>query len=345
MLRARHRSELASCGSPLLSSSLFAKGPLTHSGRTEPGDRLVFQSGGCDERGRFVGTTLGEDSHGWNIMNSSNIVVGVDESPESRWAVLWAAGEARLRSATLTLAHVSSSVNEDRAADHLANQAETLLMALAAEASELEPGIAITPRLYESKSVSKKLTQLSGAATLLTLGVNSARPRANHGLLGPIEDRVVASARCPVVTVNGPSPIVGRAYDKIVVGWTWGTTGRRALQAAAEEAALRRSLLSIVTIPPTSPPSEQMNVEQVLIDSIRGIETTYPGLRIDLTHRSGHVVTELERALERAALLVLGCHHSEQPWSIRLGPVAEESMRFSRCPVMLVGRRGREGTN
>jgi nucleotide-binding universal stress UspA family protein len=79
----------------------------------------------------------------------------------------------------------------------------------------------------------------------------------------------------------------------------------------------------------------------VLIDSIRGIESTYPGLRIDITHRSGHVVTELERALERAALLVLGCHHSEQPWSIRLGPVAEELMRFSRCPVMLVGRRGR----
>ena len=49
-------------------------------------------------------------------------------------------------------------------------------------------------------------------------------------------------AHCPVVTVNGPGPIVGQDYDKIVLGWTEGTTGRRALEAAADEAALRGSL-------------------------------------------------------------------------------------------------------
>jgi nucleotide-binding universal stress UspA family protein len=131
------------------------------------------------------------------------------------------------------------------------------------------------------------------------------------------------------------------------VGWAEGTTGRRALEVAAEEAALRGSLLSIVTIPPTatrSPelPSERINFEQALIDSIRRIESTYPGLRIDITHRSGHVDTELERSLDRAALLVLGSHHSEQSWSIRVGPIAEEMMRRSPCPVMLVGRRARQ---
>jgi nucleotide-binding universal stress UspA family protein len=47
-------------------------------------------------------------------MSRGDIVVGVDESPESRWAVLWAAREARLRSATLTLVHVRSSVSENR---------------------------------------------------------------------------------------------------------------------------------------------------------------------------------------------------------------------------------------
>jgi nucleotide-binding universal stress UspA family protein len=166
-----------------------------------------------------------------------------------------------------------------------------------------------------------------------------------------VEDRVVVHAHCPVVTVNGPSPIVGQDYDKIVLGWTEGITGRRALEAAAEEAALRGSLLSIVTIPPTATPSpplpsERINVEQALIDSIHRIESTYPGLRIDVTHRSGHVDTELEQSLDRAALLVLGAHHSEQSWSIRVGPVAEELMRRSPCPVMLVGRRAQQqGTN
>jgi nucleotide-binding universal stress UspA family protein len=281
-------------------------------------------------------------------MSRGDIVVGVDESPESRWAVLWAAREARLRSATLALAHVRSSVGADRTAGYDAeSDVETLLIGITAEASELEPGIVITYRLYESGSVSKQLIELSGAAALLAIGVASARRRAEHGLLGPVEDRVVVHAHCPVVTVNGPGPIVGGDYDKIVVGWTEGTTGRRALDAAAEEAALRGSLLSIVTVsataayPPAVPP-ERMTVEQALIDSVRRVESTHPGLRIDVTHRSGYVVTELEQSLDRASLLVLGCHHSEQSWSIRLGPIAEELMRLSRCPVMLVGRRARQ---
>ena len=299
---------------------------------------------------RLWWNNLKEPHHGWQIMSNGDIVVGVDESPESGWAVFWAAREARLRGATLTLVHVRPSVSEDRAAGVDAeSEAERLLSVRAAEASELEPGITITPRLYESRSISEQLIELSGAADLLVVGVASARPRADHGVLGPVEDRVVVHAHCPVVTVNGPGPIVGQDYDKIVVGWTEGTTGRRALDAAADEAALRGSLLSVVTVSSTTAyapavPTERESVEQALIDSIRRIESTHPGLRIDVTHRSGHVVRELQQSLDRAALLVLGSHHSEQAWSIRIGPVAEELMRLSPCPVMLVGRRSRSRT-
>ena len=216
-------------------------------------------------------------------MNSGDIVVGVDESPESRWAVLWAAREARLRSATLTLVHVRSAMSEGRVAgDDTEKDAETLLAVRAAEASEFEPGMTIRHRLVESGSISEQLIELSGAAALLVLGVASARPRADHGLLGPVEDRVVVHAHCPVVTVNGPGPIVGQGYDKIVLGWTEGATGRRALEAAADEAALRGSLLSVVTVSPRAAyaravSSEQESVEQALIDSIRRIESTHLG--------------------------------------------------------------------
>jgi nucleotide-binding universal stress UspA family protein len=250
------------------------------------------------------------------------------------------AREARLRRAVLSLVHVKSSVTDDRAIDDVESEAETLLRVRAAEAFELEPEISVVPRLYESGSISDQLVTLSGGASLLVLGVASARPRADHGVLGPVEDRVVVHAHCPVVTVNGPGPIVGQGYDKIVLGWTEGTTGQRALEAAAEEAALRGSLLSIVTIPPAataSParPSERINVEEALFDSIRRIESTYPGLRIDVTHRTGQVGAALEQSLDKAALLVLGSHHGEQAWSIRVGPIAEELMRRSPCPVML----------
>lgn len=275
-------------------------------------------------------------------MNSGDIVVGINESSESRWAVLWAAGEARLRDANLRLAHIRRSVGNDRVVGDADSRAETLLGARLADVSQLEPEIAVTARIYESQSISDQLIKLSAAAALLVLGIAAARPRADHGIRGPLEDRVAVHAQCPVVSVNGPGPIVGREYDKIVVGWIEGTTGRRALAVAAEEAALRGSLLSIVTVsPPADSPalsSERTNVEQALFDSIGQIESAHPGLRIDVTHRSGQVGTELEQSLEKAALLVLGSHHSEQSWSIRLGAIAEELMRRSPCPVMLVGR-------
>ena len=118
---------------------------------------------------------LEETHRGWRIVSSGDIVVGVDQSPEARWAVLWAAREARLRGAALSLAHVKSSVGDDRADDYSKSEAETLLLVRAADASELEPGIAITSKVYESGSISEQLIELSCAAALLVLGVASAR--------------------------------------------------------------------------------------------------------------------------------------------------------------------------
>ena len=43
------------------------------------------------------------------MAGTGDILVGVDKSPESRWAVHSATREARLRSATLTLVHVRST--------------------------------------------------------------------------------------------------------------------------------------------------------------------------------------------------------------------------------------------
>ena len=83
---------------------------------------------------------LEETHYGWRIVSSGDIVVGVDQSPEARWAVLWAAREARLRGATLSLAHVKSSVTDDRADDDLESEAETLLIVRAARPANSSRG-------------------------------------------------------------------------------------------------------------------------------------------------------------------------------------------------------------
>ena len=70
------------------------------------------------------------------------------------------------------------------------------------------------------------------------IGEASCRPWASRSA----EDRAVVHAEWPVVTVNGPGPIVGQDYDKIVVGWTEGTTGPRTMDRALRAHRLQRLL-------------------------------------------------------------------------------------------------------
>jgi nucleotide-binding universal stress UspA family protein len=44
-------------------------------------------------------------------------------------------------------------------------------------------------------------------------------------------------------------------------------------------------------------------------------------------------------AARTAQLVVLGCHHSDDRWSTRLGPVAATVLHQSPCPVVVVGAR------
>ena len=67
---------------------------------------------------------LEETNYGWRIVSGGDVIVGVDQSPEARWAVLWGPREARLRRAVLSLVHIKSSVTDDQAIDDLESEAE-----------------------------------------------------------------------------------------------------------------------------------------------------------------------------------------------------------------------------
>ena len=75
---------------------------------------------------------------------------------------------------------------------------------------------------------------------------------------------------------------------------------------------------------------------------MRSVARNLPA-RPNLSIRISHEVTDdpaeaLIRAADAADLLVIGCHHSADRWSIRTGPVAEAVMRGASCPVMLVSQ-------
>ncbi len=277
------------------------------------------------------------------------VCVAVDGSRAARQAVLWAAVEARLRHVPLLVVHVVIVATESVGADASELSSQNVLESSAEAARGLEPEIEVRTQLLTGSSVRAELVAVSQRATVLAMGIDPSRPRWAHGARGPIEDHVAVHAGCPVATVAPQSFLVPGARSQITVGWTAGHTSRLALDAAAEEAHLRGAALSILTVAPAMDPQltgivAPPDQESALIDAVGAVENRYPGLPINITHQTDDVTGALTTLAPLSELLVLGCHHSTERWSIRTGPVAAALMRDGRCPVMLVGRLARGRT-
>ena len=136
------------------------------------------------------------------------IVVGVDGSDNANAAVRWAAHEAALRGASLTVLHVwqlltvpLGYVTED-ALDAIAAGAQQVLNAAVEEARTEAPEIEVEGKLVQGSPPATMLAEAKGAA-MLVVG------RRGHGgfaglLLGSVSNQMVHHPPCPVVVVPGP---------------------------------------------------------------------------------------------------------------------------------------------
>jgi nucleotide-binding universal stress UspA family protein len=269
------------------------------------------------------------------------VLVAIDGSKASRYALRWAAQEARLRHTSLIITHVDPSATNVVGAGPSASGADALLELSAATASQMEPSVTVATVLLRG-SISAGLVNLSTSAAMLVLAVDVGRSRASHGGLGPTEDRILAQARCPVVTVNGAPRTFEHSQPFIVVGWTDNKTGHRALAAAATEAELRNATLTIVSVIPRLDSEHGFqgprDHDRALENAKALLRGSHAGLAVDVVQAGGEVSEALVRHSRHADVLVIGCHHTSDRWSLRTGPVAKAVMRQAECPVMLVAR-------
>jgi nucleotide-binding universal stress UspA family protein len=165
----------------------------------------------------------------------ARIVVGVDASPGALKALVWAAGEARLRLATLQVVHAyhahalaaplyfpsqealpgravaaGGRPPEEEMAETLEQrrefqeavrrQAEDLLEGLLEEVGETVEGVDVQPSVVEDRNPAEALIALSADADLLVVG-SRGRGGFSSLLLGSVSHAAVLHARCPVVVV------------------------------------------------------------------------------------------------------------------------------------------------
>ena len=272
--------------------------------------------------------------------HARHIVVGVDGSLVARSAVLWAAREARLRQCDLIITHIDLPQMDAVGLDRGASPHRALLDDSVAAATHSEPSVTVSTRQLQG-SISDELIRASEAAVLLVLGIDRAKGRAAHGALGPIEDRVAVHANCPVVVVSRTPTTGPKPSREVVVGWIDTVSAWWAFNAAVEAAMARHGPLTVLRVQPMGHQEEEPWIgDQPLLEAISSAEPPCPP---SLLIRIAHEVTDdpaaaLIRAADAVDLLVIGCHHSVDQWSVRTGPVAEAVMRGASCPVMLVSQ-------
>lgn len=260
---------------------------------------------------------------------TSRIVVGVDGSAGARVALLWAVDECRVRRCTLLIVHApdgaAAATPGEAPLRVLDEVGERLLGAHAAAASARQPGVAVTTMLSHEPAADI-LVALSGDAELLVVGTHG-RGGNLASILGSVSHRVAAHAHCPVAVVPEQLTRKGGAVpSRIVVGVSAGVSGRAALEFALDEAVRRDA--TVVAVRAQHDPGD-----------LAALIGRYPNVRIETALVSGEPADALLAAARDAVLVVVGCHHSDDRWSTRLGPVPSAILHRAPCPVIVVGQR------
>ncbi|WP_433438161.1 universal stress protein [Nonomuraea sp. CA-141351] len=274
------------------------------------------------------------------------IIVGVDGSRTGLDAAGWAATEAALRQAPLTVAHaVPKWVCEETQGRYaevgrwMREGAKTVLVSARDRALRERPEITAETVLLPGDPRSA-LVKASEGAELLVVG--SRGIGGVRGLLvGSVAYGVAAHAATDVVLVR-ERPSTPRG--EIVVGVDGSPGGRRAIEFAFAESELRGARLCAVHawawphpsgFEPADPDSERDALRE-LNDLLAGQRDRHPGVEVVTEVVHGHPVEVLREAAKGTDLLVVGSHGRSQLAGMLMGSISQAMLHHAPCPLVVV---------
>jgi nucleotide-binding universal stress UspA family protein len=277
------------------------------------------------------------------------VVVGVDGSEHSRFALKWASDEAKHRGVTLRIlfAQISDpeyvpAWYEPDSADLSAGQA--IVDDAVGLVATRHPGLLVHAEVAEWPP-SLVLTLASRSADLLVVGARG-KGGFKELVLGSVSDQCIQYAHCPVAVVHGdPDMLPLRAVEsRIVVGIDGSLGSTRALRWALEEAQIRSASVEAVyawQYPPIGTfilgPRDGF---QVFAREIADAATEYaekwaPEVPFEVVDRSEAAVPALLDASERADVLVTGARGHAHFSDALVGSVAHQCARHAKCVVIV----------
>lgn len=283
------------------------------------------------------------------------IVVGVDSSPEAEGAVAWAAREAVLHDAPLTLAHITPSARaytwyEVSVTDELdqivAQRSREILdraTAVAERAVTDEGPLTVREHVSEGNAVST-LTDLSKDAQMLVVG-SRGLGRVGRAVLGSVSSALIRHAHCPVAVIHPKGdPEAQSAQSPVVVGIDGSPASETAVAVAFDEASRRKvelvavhswSDLQVYAYPGDEWTIFQPQAEAVLSERLAGWQDRYPDVHIQRVVVRDRPAHQLLMQAETAQLVVVGSHGRGGFAGMLVGSVGCTVAESAQTPVIV----------
>ncbi len=277
------------------------------------------------------------------------IVVGIDGSEHSRWALKWAADEAKRRGSLLRIVFAQISSPKDvpgwyEAGSTDLSPAEAIIDDAVGLVATRHPSVLARGEVDEWPA-SLVLTIASRSADLVVLGARGLGGFKGL-LLGSVSDQCVEYAHCPVAVVRTDiDELPLRAtQSRIVVGIDGSIGSTRALRWTLEEARIRSATVEAVYAwhyPPVGAfvlgPTDGFEVvaNETVDAATQYANEVAPEVRFVARTCFNAEIPALLDAANGAELLVVGAKGHGRFHDTLLGSVAHQCIRHAECPVIV----------
>ncbi|MGB8220601.1 MAG: universal stress protein [Methanoregula sp.] len=275
------------------------------------------------------------------------ILIPTDGTNDTRAAITFALGMGKITGAEVTAMCVNdvsnyaipwdaSAPDTDSPHYQACEKATQTVVDLGAQMS-----VEVTPLVVTGIPL-REIIDASNNYDLIVMGT-AGRAGVSLMLLGSVAQKVIRFASCPVLVIRGDQP-GGLACHRILIPTDGTSITRTAIthgleMARAFNAEVTALSVSTVRSIPISlgGNDEQFTPDycQTAVDSVADMGRRL-GIVVKPTVVAGSVANEIIRASTGHDLLVMGTNGRTGFEYLRLGSVAEKTVRHARCPVLVV---------